>query len=133
MRASNAKSSPLLRLVGGGVGADSGVGVIAGVCAGAKAPLPGAPLDVAVGYDCAEGTGVLCAPTCAGVEDPVLLPHDREGVLWLPLEESADLSAKGGGVEVFTIGSPGEEDVARGETLVGLGVMYVAIFSASTG
>ena len=134
MRAINAKSSPLRRLFGGGVGAGTGVGVIAGVCVGAEEPLPVTTLDAAVGYDCADETGVLCDVAYVGVEVPVLLLHDCGAVLWPPLEESAAFSAEGGGVEVFTIGSPGEEGVvARGVTLVGLGVMYVAIYSASTG
>ena len=106
---------------------------IGGGCAGAKEPL-----DVAVGYGCESGKGVPGVAECAGVEAPLLLLIDSGGVLCPPLEESATgepdcAITGGGGVEVFTIGSAGEEGVAPGERLEGLGVMYVAIFSASTG
>jgi hypothetical protein len=55
-----------------------------------------------------------------------------------PLEESATCEpdcpiVEGNGVEVFTMGSAGEEDITPGERFEGLGVMYVAISSASTG
>ena len=60
---------------------------------------------------------------------PELLPIDSEGVLCPLLVDDAN----GGGVEVFTTGSAGEEGVIPGERLEGLGVIYVAIYSASTG
>ena len=59
---------------------------------------------------------------------PGLLPIDSGGVLCPPLEESATdkpdwAITAGGGVEVFTIGSIGEEGVAPDERLEGLGVI----------
>jgi len=62
------------------------------------------------------------------VAAPGLLPIESGGVLCLPHEESAtdepdwDITA-GGGVEVFTIGSIGEEGVAPDERLEGLGAI----------
>ena len=57
---------------------------------------------------------------------PELLPIDSEGVLCPLLVDDAN----DGGVEVFTTGSAGEEGVVPGERLE---VIYVAIYSASTG
>src|SRR6266516_721602 len=131
-RAIKLKSNHLRCLVGegGGVGTNIGVDGAGGDWAGAKEPLPGMLLE--------SGAGVLFAVECVGVKAPELLPIDTGGVLCPPLDAGAYNGPDGGiqaggGVEVFTIGSPGEEDVAPDERLEGLGVMYVAIDSASTG
>ena len=122
---------------GGGVGTNSGGGVVGGDWAGAKEPRPwvpleasagvDCPLEVAVGYACEGRRGVLLPVESAGVAAPELLPIDTAGVLCPPLAAGANAgpdwaSAVGGGVEVFTMGSPGEEGVAPGGRLEGLGV-----------
>jgi hypothetical protein len=114
-RATKLKSGHLRCLAdeGGGVGTNSGGGVVGG--AGAKEPL-----DAAVGYGCEGAEGVLGVVECSGVAVPELLPIESGGVLCPPLEESATDEPKraiagGGGVEVFTIGSAGEEGVAPDE------------------
>jgi hypothetical protein len=121
-RAIKLKSSHLRCLVdvGGDAGTNIGGGVVGGDCAGAKEPLPGMLLE--------SGAGVLFAVECAGVKAPALLPIDTGGVLCPPLDAGADdepdwAIQAGGGVEVFTIGSAGEEGVAPGEKLEGLGVI----------
>lgn len=124
---------------------------IGGDCAGAKEPLPDrgvavavrlnvvpCPLAVVDGCGCESGKGVPGVAECAGVEAPVLPPIDRGGVLCPSVGESATGEPEcaitgGGGVEVFTMGRAGEACVAPGERLEGLGVIYVAISSASTG
>jgi hypothetical protein len=125
---------------GGGVGTNIGGGVVGGDWAGAKEPRPwvplevsagvDCPLDVGVGYGCEGGRGVLFAIECAGVEAPELLSINV-GVLCPPLDDGAN--DVGGGVEVFTMGSTGEEGIAPGDRLEGLGVTYVGISSVSRG
>ena len=65
MRAIKLKSSLLRRLVsdGGGVGTNSGGGVIGGDGAGAKELLPGMPLEGGAGVACLpdRGVGYGCA------------------------------------------------------------------------
>ena len=83
------------------------------------------PLVMVVGCGCESGKGVPGVAGFAGAEAP-------------PLEESATCEpvcpvTEGCGVEVFTMGRAGEEGIAPGERLEGLGVMYVAISSVSTG
>lgn len=112
MRASNAKSSPLRRLVGGGVGVLIliGGGVIAGDCAGARALLPRMPLDRGAGVACP--LDVAAGYDCAGVEAPELLPIDAGGVLCPPLAHGVN-----DGAGWANKGSEGEEGVALGERL----------------
>ena len=92
------------------MGTSSGGGVVGG--AGAKEPP-----DAAVGYGCEGAKGVLGVVECTGVAVPELLPIGNGGVLCPPLEESATdefgrAITGGGGVEVFTTGSTGEDGVA---------------------
>jgi hypothetical protein len=129
-RAIKLKSSHLRCLVGEGGGVGTNIG---GDCAGAKEPL-----DIVVESGCEGAKRVLGVVACAGVAVPELLPIESGGVLCPPLVECAtgELDSAitgGGGVEVFTMGSAGEEGVDTGERLEGLGVMYVAISSTSTG
>ena len=125
-RAIKPKSSHLHRLVGvdGGVGTNTGGGVMSGDCAGAKEPLPGTPPEVAclpgvgAGYDCKGGRGVLFAVEYwGGSELPELPPIDTGVVFCPPVDDGANdepdwAIEAGGGVEVFTISGAGEEGVA---------------------
>ena len=81
---------------------------------------------------------MLCAVECAGVEAPELLPIDSGGVLCPPRDDGANDKPDGaipvgGGTEVFTRGSAGEDGVVPGVRLGGLGMTYVGIYSASRG
>ena len=73
--------------------------------------------------------GVLSVVAYAGVAVPGLLPIESGGVLCPPLAAGANAgpdwaSESGGGVEVFTMGSAGEEGIiAPGERSEGLGVI----------
>ena len=140
MRAINPKSSPFGCLVGdaSGVGTNIGGGVAGGDCAGAKELLPGMPLDVAVGYGCEGAKGMLFAFEYAGKETSELFPADTGGVLCPSRDDGADdepdwAIPAGGGVEVFTIGSAGEDGAGPRDRLGGLGMTYVGIYSASRG
>lgn len=150
MRAIRLKSSPLRFLVrdGGGVGTNSGVGVIGSDCGGAEGWLPGMPLEgsigvacppgVATGYGCEGGRYVLCAVECAGGEASDLLPIDTGGVFCPPFDNGAkgepDCAIEaGGGAEVFTSGSEGEDGVIPGVGLEELGMIYVGIYSPYVG
>src|SRR5215472_5866025 len=121
-RAIKPKSSPLRRLLGGGDGAgtNNGGGVPGGDCAGVKEPLPVMPLEVSAG-------GALWPVEKVGGAAPGPLPIAAAGVLCPPLDDGANdepaapLEA-GGGVEVFTSGSAGEDGAVPGDRLVGLGV-----------
>ena len=133
---------------GGGVGTNIGGGVVGGDWAGAKEPRPwvpleasagvDCPLEVAVEYSCEGGRGVLFAVQYAGASAPGLLSIDNGGVLCPPLDDGANdgpawAIEAGRGVEVFTMGSTGEEGTAPGDRLEGLGVTYVGISSVSRG
>src|SRR5215469_1752018 len=119
-RAIKPKSSLLRRLLGGGDGAgtNNGGGVPGGDCAGVKEPLPVMPLEVGAGGALCpvENAGVLCPPLDDGAND----------------EPAAPLEA-GGGVEVFTSGSAGEDGAVPGDRLVGLGVGKAGISLVSEG
>ena len=96
---------------------------IGGDCAGAKEPL-----DIVVESGCEGAKRVLGVVACAGVAVPELLPIESGGVLCPPLAAGANAgpdwaSESGGGVEVFTMGSAGEEGIAPGERSEGLGVI----------
>src|SRR5205823_5942949 len=110
-----------------------GGGVVGVDCAGAKEPL-----DIVVESGCEGTKRVPGVVACVGAAVPELLPIESGGVLCPPLEDSATdepdwAIAGGGGVEVFTMGSAGEDGFTSGERLEGLGVMYVAMSSASRG
>jgi hypothetical protein len=95
------------------------------------------PPGVAIRYGCTGGRGVFCAVACAGVKAPELLPIETGGVLCPPLDDGVntepDWASEAGDDEVLTIGSAGEDGVAPGDRLSGLGVIYVGISSASGG